>query len=69
LSADEVIRILYQFGFKQVRQSGSHIHLWNEDRRRLVTVPNHAEIAKGTLLSILKQADIEKSEFLKKLRT
>jgi hypothetical protein len=35
---------------------------------RLVTVPNHPEIATGTLLSILKQANIEKEEFLKHVK-
>jgi predicted RNA binding protein YcfA (HicA-like mRNA interferase family) len=33
-----------------------------------VTVPNHPEIAAGTLISILKQANIEKDEFLKRVK-
>ena len=66
LSADDAIKILKKFGFRIVRQSGSHIHLWNEDRNLLVTVPNHPELAKGTLLSIIKQAKLERDEFLAK---
>jgi predicted RNA binding protein YcfA (HicA-like mRNA interferase family) len=68
LSAKEVIKVLDKFGFKVYRQTGSHIHLWNEERRLLVTVPNHLELAKGTLISILKQAKIERKEFLSKLK-
>jgi predicted RNA binding protein YcfA (HicA-like mRNA interferase family) len=64
LSSREIIKILYHFGFKQVRQTGSHIHLFNEETRRLVTIPNYREVATGTLLPILKQAGIEKKEFL-----
>ena len=64
LSAREVISILGKFGFQVHRQTGSHIHLWNEEKRLLVTVPNHQELAKGTLISIMKQAKIERQEFL-----
>jgi predicted RNA binding protein YcfA (HicA-like mRNA interferase family) len=68
LSAKEIIKVLRKFGFVVYRQTGSHIHLWNEERKLLVTVPNHPELAKGTLLSIMKQAKIEKEEFLSKLK-
>jgi len=62
-SAREIIKILALFGYKPVRQTGIHIHLLNPETRRLVTVPNHPEIATGTLMSILKQANIERDEF------
>jgi predicted RNA binding protein YcfA (HicA-like mRNA interferase family) len=55
-------------GFKIVRQSGSHIHLWNERRRILVTVPNHNELAKGTLNAIIKQSKIDRKEFLSRVK-
>jgi predicted RNA binding protein YcfA (HicA-like mRNA interferase family) len=63
-----LIKILATFGFKPVRQTGSHIHLLHPENRRLVTVPNHPEIAQGTLISILRQADIEREEFLKQVK-
>ena len=64
LSASKVIKALKRAGFKIIRQSGSHVHLWNEDERILVTVPNHNELAKGTLLAIIKQSKMERDEFL-----
>lgn len=67
LSARKVIKVLRKFGFEIYRQTGSHIHLWNEKRRLLVTLPNHPELAKGTLISIMKQAKLERKEFLSKL--
>ena len=67
LSAREVLRVLRKFGFVVIRQTGSHIHLWHEERRVLVTVPNHAELAKGTLIGILKQAKLTRDEFLEEL--
>ncbi|MBU2564835.1 MAG: type II toxin-antitoxin system HicA family toxin, partial [Candidatus Thermoplasmatota archaeon] len=53
LSAKDVIKILRKFDFEIYRQTGSHIHLWNEERRLLVTVPTHPELAKGTLIAII----------------
>jgi len=54
-------------GFQVYRQTGSHIHLWNEEKNLVVTVPNHPELEKGTLLSIMKQARLEKKEFISAL--
>ena len=68
LSAKDVIKVLRKFGFRVYRQTGSHIHLWNEERKLLVTVPNYKELAKGALISIMKQAKIEREEFISKLK-
>jgi predicted RNA binding protein YcfA (HicA-like mRNA interferase family) len=67
LSAREVCRILEKHGFVIVRQKGSHIILRKEVRERGITVPvpNHTELAKGTLKSIIDQSEISRSEFLK----
>jgi len=64
LSADKIIKALKQMDFKIVRQSGSHIHLWHEGKRILITVPNHKELAKGTLNSIIKQSKTDREELL-----
>lgn len=64
VSAEQVIKALEHLGFQVYRQTGSHIHLWNEERNLVVTVPIHPELAKGTLISIMKQARLERKEFL-----
>lgn len=68
LSANKVVKALKRMGFKVVRKSGSHIHLWHEQRRVLVTVPNHKELAKGTLNAIIKQSKMDRDEFLSYIR-
>ena len=68
ISAKKVIEALEHFGFKVYRQTGSHIHLWNEERNLVVTVPNHPELAKGTLISIMMQARLERKEFIEALK-
>ncbi len=67
-SAKKVIKALEKLGFRVYRQTGSHIHLWNEERNLVVTVPNHPELAKGTLISIMKQARLEKKDFIAALK-
>jgi predicted RNA binding protein YcfA (HicA-like mRNA interferase family) len=67
-SAKKVIKALEKLGFRVYRQTGSHIHLWNEERKLVVTVPNHPELAKGTLISIMKQARLEKKDFIAALK-
>jgi predicted RNA binding protein YcfA (HicA-like mRNA interferase family) len=62
-----VIKILSKFGFRVVRQRGSHIVLkgFYKEMERTVVVPKHREIAVGTLRGILFQAGITVEEFLK----
>jgi len=64
LSGDELIRLLEKAGFKVVRQKGSHSSLQKGNYKTVV--PRHHEMAKGTLLGILKQCGLSKEE-LKKL--
>jgi predicted RNA binding protein YcfA (HicA-like mRNA interferase family) len=68
ISANKTIKALEHFGFSVYRQTGSHIHLWNEQRNLVVTVPNHPELAKGTIISIIKQARLERMEFIAALK-
>ncbi len=66
-----MIKILVKkFGFKVSRQKGSHVTLVKyEYGRKIVTVvPLHTELKPGTLLGILKLAEIGREEFLKALR-
>ncbi|MBR3933196.1 MAG: type II toxin-antitoxin system HicA family toxin [Clostridia bacterium] len=63
LPPKSVIYALEKFGFYFVSQKGSHMKYTNG--KRTVIIPNHTEIAKGTLKSILAMAGIELDEFLK----
>lgn len=67
LSGHETVKILSKAGFEVRRQKGSHIILVKEtqDSKRAVVVPNHAEIDRGTLVEIIRQAGLKREEFLK----
>lgn len=66
LSGKELVKALCKLGYYVRDQKGSHIHLRHVMRRPL-TIPNHPEIARGTLRAILKDADITADDFLKLL--
>lgn len=66
LSGKEVVKILSQIGFETKRQKGSHIILIKpaSSFRKIVVVPLHKEIDRGTLLEIIRQAGLTKEQFL-----
>jgi predicted RNA binding protein YcfA (HicA-like mRNA interferase family) len=64
VSGREVVKALLKIGYEQDRQRGSHIILRQvaAPHRRLV-VPDHNEVAKGTLRAIIRQAGLTVGEF------
>lgn len=65
LTPKEIIRTLEKFNFCFVSQKGSHMKY--SDGFHIVIIPNHSEIAKGTLKSILNQSGINLDDFLQAL--
>lgn len=65
LSATKLIKTLSKLGFYTDHQTGSHVILRNnEPPFRRLTIPNHKEIARGTLNSIIEDAGLTRDEFL-----
>lgn len=67
LPSIKIISILNMLNFVKISQKGSHVKLKNYYTNRICIVPMHKEVARGTLKSILEQADIELDLFLKYL--
>ena len=55
LSGKEVISIFEKFGFGIKSQNGSHIKMKRESGK-IILIPNHSTISKGTLKAIYNQA-------------
>jgi len=65
LSGAALCKALEKIGFHTDHQTGSHIILRNEHPPyRRLTIPNHKELAKGTLRTILRQAGLTREELL-----
>ncbi|MBI2078687.1 MAG: type II toxin-antitoxin system HicA family toxin [Euryarchaeota archaeon] len=59
-----VERALNALGFVAVSQRGSHVKFQHEDGR-WTTVPRHPELGRGILAEILREANIDREQFLK----
>ena len=66
VSGRKVIKALQHLGYEIRDQEGSHIHLRHLTRRPL-TVPNHKEIARGTLREIIRQVELTVEKFIRLL--
>ncbi|MFH0922122.1 MAG: type II toxin-antitoxin system HicA family toxin [Fibrobacterota bacterium] len=64
VSGRDLCKAMGNIGYLVDHQTGSHIILrHNTPPFRRLTIPNHREIAKGTLRAIIKQAGISVDEF------
>ena len=62
-SGQEAVRAFQKVGYAVDHQTGSHVILRHLEMRRL-TVPNHRELAKGTLRALIREAGLTKEEFI-----
>lgn len=65
ISGRECVRTLAKVGFYIKRQHGSHIILRRDNPFAQVVVPDHKELDKGTLRSIIKQAELDVNRFIR----
>ena len=63
LSGREVVRAFTQDGWQMVRQRGSHMILVKAGHMATLSVPDHREIAKGTLRSLIRSSGLTVEEF------
>ena len=65
MKVKEAIRLIEQDGWYMVRQKGSHMQFKHPTKKGLVTIACHRmsdDIARGTAASILRQAQIDKTD-------
>ena len=64
VSGRDAVKALSRIGYEVDHQTGSHIILRHRDPpHRRLTVPNHKEIAKGTLRGVIRDAGLTIEEF------
>jgi len=67
-SGIDVVKAFSKINYQIDHQTGSHIILrQNASPFRRLTVPNHKEIARGTLRALIRQAGLTVEEFMKLL--
>lgn len=68
VKAKEAVAALKKAGFRESHQRGSHLYLFNDETRRMTSVPMHpGELKRGLLKAIIKQSGLTENEFRKLL--
>ena len=60
----DVIKTFEHFGWQVVKQRGSHIILTKSGHIATLSVPDHPEVARGTLRSLIQKAGLTVEEFV-----
>jgi predicted RNA binding protein YcfA (HicA-like mRNA interferase family) len=64
LRPNEVIKTFEKFGWQVARQKGSHIILTKPGHIATLSIPNHLQVARGTLRSLISKAGMTAEEFI-----
>jgi len=64
LSGRRVVRAFQKLGWVVARQRGSHIIMVKEGEMVTLSVPDHRELAKGTLRSLIREAGLTVEEII-----
>jgi predicted RNA binding protein YcfA (HicA-like mRNA interferase family) len=64
LSGREVLQIFAADGWQKVRQRGSHMILVKDNHMATLSVPDHKEVAKGTLRGLIRASGMTAEPFL-----
>jgi predicted RNA binding protein YcfA (HicA-like mRNA interferase family) len=64
VSGREAVVVFGRLGWTIARQRGSHIVLVKPGHIATLSVPDHKEIARGTLRSLIRAAGLSVDEFL-----
>jgi len=67
ISGRDCVKALDKVGFYLKRQHGSHLILRRDNPFAQLVVPNHKELDRGTLRSIIRQAGLGVDEFVRLL--
>ncbi|MBU2009663.1 MAG: type II toxin-antitoxin system HicA family toxin [Chloroflexi bacterium] len=67
ISGDEFAKAVSKTGYAWDHTEGSHMILLHPSGRRL-SVPRHAELGRGLLLALIRDAGLSRQEFIKLLR-
>jgi predicted RNA binding protein YcfA (HicA-like mRNA interferase family) len=63
LSGRKAVRAFERLGWQIARQRGSHIIMVKEGEMTTLSIPDHKEVARGTLRSLIRSAGVTLDEF------
>ena len=67
LSGRDLVKFFIKLGYRKVSQKGSHIKMKNDETGSVAIIPDHKELDRWTLKSILRDAEVSEEELKKTL--
>jgi len=64
ISGKDTARAFERAGWRKMGQVGSHLVMVKEGRRANLSIPQHKELAPGTLRALIRCAEMTVEEFL-----
>ena len=64
LSGRDAVRAFERDGWQMARHRGSHMVLVKDGHMATLSVPDHREVARGTLRSLIRSSGLTVDEFL-----
>jgi len=64
MSGREVVKVFESLGWSVGRRNSAHIIMVKENETASLSIPDHKEVAKGTLRKIIQAANLTVSEFI-----
>ena len=65
LSGRDLVKFFIKLGYRKVSQKGSHIKMKNDETGSVAIIPDHKELDRWTLKSILRDAEVYEEELKK----
>jgi predicted RNA binding protein YcfA (HicA-like mRNA interferase family) len=62
-----LVKIFIKLGYRKVSQKGSHIKMKNDETGNVSIIPDHKELDRWTLKTILREAEISEEKLKKYL--
>jgi predicted RNA binding protein YcfA (HicA-like mRNA interferase family) len=67
LSGRKTVRVFEKLGWQIARQRGSHIIMVKDGEIATLSIPDHREVARGTLRSLIRSSGISVETFIQQL--
>ena len=64
ISGAQTVRVFEKAGWAQDRRRGSHVVMLQSGRNASLSIPQHRELAPGTLRALIRAAGITVDEFV-----
>ena len=68
ISGRDAVQVFERYGWRMVRQRGSHMIMTKPGETAVLSVPNHRELKRGTLRGLIRNAGLDVETFMALLR-